>query len=65
MSWQKRSYLVCIATLLETNNSTYDALAGVNSQLASGASELATNAAALNENYQQFDAQIQAMPVLL
>ena len=54
-----------IASLLEQNNSTHDALGNTTAQLAAGASQAAASAAELGENYQQFDAQIQAMPVLL
>ena len=54
-----------IATLLETNNSTYDALGNANASLAAGAGEAAAGAASLSENYQQFDAQIQTMPILI
>ena len=54
-----------VATLLETNNSTYGALGKANSGLVSGAAELAKQGADLKENYQKFDTQIQAMPVLI
>ena len=54
-----------IASLLETDSSTFDSLGNATASLSSGASEAAAGAAALSENYTEFDKQLQTLPVLM
>ena len=54
-----------IAGLLEIDNSAFDSLGNETSSLSFGASEAAAGAAALSENYIEFDKQLQTLPVLM